>query len=154
MVSRPKLVEATGELAVPTPAELRKILEQTEMAELRATLAKARKEEEDNKRMRETFMTEEITPEGIERVRASLRRAAETGRRELMVGQFPSSFCSDGGRAINNLEHDWPQTLQGVAKRGYEVYDARFKPKGYKLRAQILDFPGGMLGDVGIFLLW
>jgi hypothetical protein len=147
-------VGAIIEPTVPTPEDLRKISEETEMAEVRATLAKACKEEEENKRMRETFMTEQITPEGIERVMASLRRAAETGKRELMVGQFPASFCSDGGRAINNLEHDWPKTLQGVAKRGYEVYEALFKPKGYKLRAQILDYPGGMLGDVGIFLLW
>jgi len=154
MVSSPMSVGATGELALMTPEELRKISEETEMAEVRATLAKMRKEEEENKRMREHFMTEEITPAGIERVTASLRRAAEAGKRELMIGQFPSSFCSDGGRAINNLEHDWPKTLQGVAKRGYDCYEALFKPKGYKLRAQILDYPGGMLGDVGIFLLW
>jgi len=26
------------------------------------------------------------------------------------------------------------------------------QPNGYKVRAQIMDFPGGMPGDVGIFL--
>jgi hypothetical protein len=137
-----------------TPEELRKISDEAEMAEVHATLAKMRKEEEENKKMREHFMTEEISPAAIERVTTSLRRAAAAGKRELMIGQFPSSFCSDGGRAINNMEHDWPKTLEGVAKRGYELYEAMFKPKGYKLRAQILDYPGGMLGDVGIFLLW
>jgi hypothetical protein len=30
----------------------------------------------------------------------------------------------------------------------------QLEPKGYKLRAQIMDFPGGMQGDVGIFLRW
>ena len=39
-------------------------------------------------------------------------------------------------------------------QRGYEVYDALFKPKGYKMRAQILNYPNSMLGDVGVFLLW
>jgi hypothetical protein len=154
MVSRPMSAGATGGLAVLSPDELSKIAEETEMAEMRATVAKLHKEEEDNKRMRETFMAEQVTPEAINRVMASLRRAAEAGKRELMIGQFPSTFCSDGGRAINNLEQDWPQTLQGIAKRGYDCYEALFKPKGYKMRAQILNYPAGLLGDVGIFLLW
>jgi hypothetical protein len=28
------------------------------------------------------------------------------------------------------------------------------RPLGYKLRVQIIDFPGGMPGDVGITLKW
>ena len=154
MVSRPMSVQDTGESTVLTPEELRKIWEERQMADARASLAKLRKEEEEHKRMREAFMTEEITPQAMERVMTSLRRAAEGGKRELLIGQFPASYCSDGGRAINNLEPDWPKTLEGVAKRGYEVYDALFKPKGYKMRAQILNYPNGMLGDVGVFLLW
>jgi hypothetical protein len=83
-----------------------------------------------------------------------LQRAAERGQSEIMIMQFPSKYCSDRGRAINNLEPDWPNTLEGLARRGYEIYQAEFRPKGFKLRAQILDYPGGMLGDVGVFLAW
>jgi hypothetical protein len=137
-----------------TPAELRKISEETEMAEMRASLAKLRKEDEEHRKMREAFMTEEVPPGAIEHVMGLIRRAAERGRSELMVMQFPSSYCSDGGRAINNQEHEWPKTLEGRAKRGYEIFEAQFKPKGYRLRAQILDYPSGMLGDVGLFLSW
>ena len=145
------MVEATVFLV---PAELRKISEETEMAEMRASLAKLRKEDEEHRKMRESFMTEEVPPDAVDHVMVLLRRAAERGRREIMVMQFPSDYCSDGGRAINNLEHDWPQTLEGRAKRGYEIFEAQFKPKGYQLRAQILDYPGGKLGDVGLFLSW
>jgi hypothetical protein len=50
--------------------------------------------------------------------------------------------------------------VRGAAERGErEVLALRFpskelEPQGYKLRAQIMDFPGGMPGDVGIFLRW
>jgi hypothetical protein len=29
-----------------------------------------------------------------------------------------------------------------------------FRPLGYKVRAEILDYPHGNLGDVGIYLVW
>ena len=64
----------------------------------------------------------------------------------------PSEFCTDGGRAINNFEPHWPDTLTGFAKRAHEFWQKELQPLGYKVRAQILDFPGGMPGDVGIFL--
>jgi hypothetical protein len=54
----------------------------------------------------------------------------------------------------NNYEADWPKTLTGFAKRAHEFWQKEFEPKGYKMRVQILDFPGGMPGDVGIFLRW
>jgi hypothetical protein len=145
---------ALGSTAFLTPAELRKIAEETEMAEMRASLAKMRKEDEEHRKMRESFMTRDVRPDALERVMAALQRSAARGQSEVMIMQFPSEYCSDRGRAINNLEPDWPQTLEGFAKRGYEIYQAEFKPKGYRLRAQILDYPGGMLGDVGIFLVW
>jgi hypothetical protein len=28
------------------------------------------------------------------------------------------------------------------------------KPHGFRLAAKVLDFPGGMPGDIGMFLLW
>ena len=51
-----------------------------------------------------------------------VKSAAERGEREVMVMRFPSAFCSDGGRAINNYEAGWPETLTGFAKRGHEFW--------------------------------
>jgi hypothetical protein len=31
---------------------------------------------------------------------------------------------------------------------------AELKPLGFKLNAQILDYPGGMPGDIGLYLRW
>ena len=44
--------------------------------------------------------------------------------------------------------------LTGFAKRAYEFWQEELEPQGYKLRAQIMDFPGGVPGDVGVFLRW
>jgi hypothetical protein len=47
-------------------------------------------------------------------------------------------------RAINHFESDWPEALTGFAKRAYKFWQKEPEPHGEKLRAQILDFPGGM----------
>jgi hypothetical protein len=72
----------------------------------------------------------------------------------VLALRFPSTYCTDGGRAINSFEPDWPKTLTGFAKRAHEFWQKELEPQGYKVRAQIMDFPGGMPGDVGIFLKW
>jgi hypothetical protein len=123
-----------------TPDQLRRIAEEKEMAQLREALEKKRKADEAQDQVREAFMTR--------------KGAAERGEREVLAIRFPSEYCTDGGRAINSFEPDWPKTLTGFAKRAYEFWQKELEPHGYKLRAQIMDFPGGMPGDVGLFLRW
>jgi len=48
--------------------------------------------------------------------------AAERGQSEVQVYRFPSALCSDGGRRINNAEPDWPGSLEGRSKLGYEFW--------------------------------
>jgi hypothetical protein len=69
-----------------------------------------------------------------------------------VVMPFPSAFCTDGGRAINNYKAGWPDTLTGFTTRGHEFWRKELEPQGSKVRAQILDFRGGVPGDVGVFL--
>jgi hypothetical protein len=137
-----------------TPDELRRITDEKEMAKAREALEKKRKADEAQEQVREAFMTQDVHPEVFERVSRVVKSAAERGEREVLVVRFPSEYCTDGGRAINSFEPDWPETLTGFAKRAYEFWQKELQPKGYKARAQILDFPGGVPGDVGIFLRW
>jgi hypothetical protein len=137
-----------------TPEELRRIADEKEMEQAREALEKKRKAEDEQNHLHDAFMSQEIHPEVFERLTRAVKGAAERGEREFMAIRFPSTYCTDGGRAINNYEADWPNTLTGFAKRAYEFWQKELEPKGYKLRAQILDFPGGMPGDVGIFLRW
>jgi hypothetical protein len=82
------------------------------------------------------------------------RHAAERGDTELLVLRFPGALCSDGGRAINVPELDWPTTLRGEAAETYLRFERELKPLGFHLIARVLDFPSGFIGDIGLFLHW
>jgi CBS domain-containing protein len=82
------------------------------------------------------------------------RGAAERGNSEFMLLRFPSQLCSDCGRAINITEPDWPSTLRGDAAEIYMRWERDLKPHGFHLIARVLDFPDGVPGDVGLFLVW
>jgi hypothetical protein len=147
-------MEVPVSVPVLRPEDLRKISDDIEMAKVRETLSRKQKEEEEHDKLRQAFMQEDIPPNVTELVNASVRRVAEQNRNELMVMSFPSEWCSDLGRAINNGDPDWPNSLQGRAKKALEFYETDLKPLGYKARAQILNYPDGMPGDVGLFLSW
>ncbi|MGO9459313.1 MAG: CBS domain-containing protein [Rhodomicrobium sp.] len=82
------------------------------------------------------------------------QHAAEHGETELLVLRFPANLCSDGGRAINVPEPDWPSTLRGEAAETYLRFENELKPLGFHLIARVMDFPGGFIGDIGLFLHW
>ena len=137
-----------------TPDQLRRITEEKEMAYAREALEKKRKADQERHHLREAFMSRDLHPDVYERVSRAVKSAAERGEREILVLRFSSEFCTDGGRAINDSEPHWPDTLTGFAKRAHEFWQKELQPLGYKSRAQILDYPGGVPGDVGIFLSW
>jgi hypothetical protein len=137
-----------------TPDELRRITEEKEMEKAREALDKKGKADDEHQQLRDAFMAQEIHPEVFERVSRVVKSAAERGEREVLAVRFSSEYCTDRGRAINNFESGWPDTLTGFAKRAYEFWQKELEPRGYRLRAQIMDFPGGMPGDVGIYLRW
>lgn len=139
---------------VLTPDQLHKISEDAAMAKAKEALAKMNLEEEQKRSLRDAFMTREPPPEALERLMATVRQLAAQGQTEMLALQFPASYLDDHGRKINNLEPDWPTSLVGFAKRAFEFYEKHLKPHGYKVRAEILDYPGGMPGEVGIYLVW
>ena len=79
-------------------------------------------------------------------VRRLVMNAVKDGKMEAMVYSFPSDLCTDSGRAINNNAPNWPETLQGKAKELYDRYEERVKPQGYRLKAMVINFPGGVPG--------
>jgi hypothetical protein len=92
--------------------------------------------------------------EGILRAVKIIERAAGNGLTEVQVYRFPNTLCTDKGRAINQQEPGWEDTLTGVPKEIYSLWRRHFRDRGYKLRVQIVDFPGGMPGDIGMTLSW
>jgi hypothetical protein len=136
------------------PDDLKKISNDAEMKKTREHLARAKKQEEEQKTMRELFMKEDLPPDAAERVNNAVRRAAEQGLHEVQMFSFPASYFNDGGRRINNNEPDWPDSLEGHAKKAYVYFEKELRPLGYKVRVEILDYPGGLPGNVGLFLSW
>ena len=102
--------------------ELKRIADEKETAKLQEVLTRRQKEEDEEKRARQDFMEREIPPDGIERFNNWVRRAAEQGRVEIEILRFPSQYCTDHGRAMNNFEAGWPETLTGAARRVYDAY--------------------------------
>jgi len=68
--------------------------------------------------------------------------------------RFPSQVCSDGGRAVNVPDPGWPSTLRGEAAEIYLRWSHDLQPQGFHLSARVVDFPDGMPGDIGMFLVW
>jgi hypothetical protein len=83
-----------------------------------------------------------------------IERAVKNGLTEVQVYRFPNEMCTDRGRAINQGEPGWESTLTGIPKEVYQLWKDHLHPRGYKIRYQIIDFPGGMPGDVGVILSW
>jgi hypothetical protein len=130
-----------------------------------------RKEEElaeFRKRLDNFQLTDTAIQSGLDRI----KRAFERGETELMVSTFPSSFCTDGGRAIVNAgappisrpskadqaarpqEPEWLATLPAGVRQVYDYWKSDLQPGGFSFSARIINYPGGMPGDVGLFFSW
>ena len=83
-----------------------------------------------------------------------IQRAVRNGLTEVQVYRFPNTLCTDKGRAINQLEPGWENTLTGIPKEIYQLWTDYLKPRGYRISYQIIDFPGGMPGDIAITIAW
>ena len=83
-----------------------------------------------------------------------IQRAVGSGLREVQVYRFPNLLCTDHGRAINQGEPGWENTLTGIPKEIYQLWQDHLQPRGYKIRYQIIEFPRGMPGDIGVTLSW
>jgi len=92
--------------------------------------------------------------ERLKKAAAIIQRAVNNGLTEVRVGQFPNSLCTDHGRAINQQEPGWENTLTGLPKELFEFWKKFMQPRGYRLRFEIVDWPGGLPGDIGVILSW
>jgi hypothetical protein len=137
-------------------ADLRRRMAEREAAKAAEELRHRKDQEESQKAVMEEFhKPPERTPEQLMQLIMQLvNRAAERGQNEVQVYRFPNALCSDHGRRINNSDPDWDTSLEGRPRAGYEFWRDHLRPLGFHLRAQVLDYPGGMPGDIGFFLTW
>ncbi len=140
--------------APPSAKDLRMQVLQREMEEMEKERKLKALDEKKHADFAGDFLEKHVSEDEIAVVRRLVANAVKDGKFEAMVYSFPSDLCSDSGRAINSGDKDWPQTLRGKAKEFFERYQAFGKPQGYKMKAMIINFPGGVPGDVGFFLNW
>ncbi len=136
------------------PEDLRAITSDAELAKMEEERLKHEKKRTQQRQLHDAFMLRKIDPEAIDKINEAVRIAAERGEHQLQVLIFPASYCNDGGRRINTMDPEWPSTLEGYGKRAYEFFVQELRPLGYKLHADIISFPGGVPGDVGLFIKW
>lgn len=92
--------------------------------------------------------------EVIQRATTIIERAVSNGLTSVQIFRFPNHLCTDNGRAINQHEDGWEKTLVGIPRELYDFWMRRLEPEGYRIHYQILDYPGGMPGDVVVTLSW
>jgi CBS domain-containing protein len=82
------------------------------------------------------------------------RSAAGKGEKEHLLLKFPCELCTDHGRAVNVPDPGWPATLRGLPAQVYLRWKQELRPLGFRLTARVIDFPAGVPGDIGLFLVW
>jgi hypothetical protein len=147
---------APGNAELPSAADLEKVVESSIK----------HKEEEKHKLQREADEREKakiqalrkpvkISEEETKDLVHKFRSAAEKEEKEYVILTFPAKLLEDGGRAINNLEPGWPDTLTGAARGYYEAWDSFLKQKGYKISARVSDFDDdGLIKDINLVISW
>ena len=104
--------------------------------------------------MHDAFEKQDVPPDVMERVMRIVTRAIEQGEKEALVLRFPSEFMKDSGRSLTSHVGDWKGQLSGAAARAHAWFETELAPRGFTLRAGILDYRDGMPGDAGFFLGW
>src|SRR6185312_892358 len=75
--------------------------------------------------------------ERMKRAASIINRAVNNGLTEVLVGTFPNQVCTDRGRAINQQEPGWENTLTGLPRELFEFWKKHLQSRGYKIKYQI-----------------
>jgi hypothetical protein len=148
--------DTASDINAPAPSaeQLRMALLEEQMAEADKQEKLRARENQELMKFTDSFLKDQVNDDEIAMVRRLVMNAVKNGKYEALVYSFPSELCTDSGRAINSADPQWPETLQGKAKQLYERYVKNARPQGYKLKAMVINFPGGIPGDIGFFLSW
>ena len=92
--------------------------------------------------------------EKIQLASTIIQRAVRNGLTEVQVYRFPNSLCTDKGRAIIQQEPGWEKTLTGIPKEIFQLWADYLKPREYRISYQVIEYPGGVPGDIAITIAW
>lgn len=141
---------------LPTAKSILKMSAEMEAEKATQYARKLKAAEDEKKKLLDNL----LNPSGVsdeERMRraaAIIKRAASNGLTEVEVGRFTNKLFTDKGRAINQQEPGWEETLTGLPRELYQFWKQHLEPRGYRIKFQIADWPNGMPGDISLTLMW
>ena len=147
---------STLEDILPTALDCRKIAAEREAAKASDFMQRRSAADAEKKALLERL----AKPSGVsdedrmERAAAIIKRAVNNGVAEVEIGRFPNKLCTDRGRAINQQEAGWEETLTGLPKEFFVFWKKYLQPRGYRIKFQIADWSEGMPGDISVTLAW
>jgi hypothetical protein len=141
---------------LPTAADCKKRIAEAEAEKASDYLRKQAVEDAEKKALLDHLRKPSgvADEERMKRAAAIINRAVNNGLTEVEVGRFPNELFTDRGRAINQQESGWEDTLTGLPKEFFEFWQRYLRPRGYRIKFQIVDWPGGKPGEVGVALSW
>lgn len=113
--------------------------------------AEAEKKELLDKLLKPSGVSDE---ERMRRAAGIINRAVSNGLTEVEIGRFSNKLFTDKGRAINQQEPGWEETLTGLPKELHRFWKQHLESRGYRIKFQIADWPDGMPGDISMTLMW
>lgn len=93
---------------VPSADELRMMLLESQMKEMEKREKFRAVEEKKRAEFAAGFLGDHVTEAERTLIRRLVKAAVKDGKMEAMIYSFPSKLCTDGGRAINNNDKNWP----------------------------------------------
>jgi hypothetical protein len=141
---------------IPSAKQIQKeaALKEAEKAEQYARLAAAAESEKHALIERLSRPSGKSESEKIQLAATVIQRAVRNGLTEVQVYRFPNTLCTDKGRAINQQEPGWENTLTGIPKEIFQLWTDYLKPRGYRISYQIIEYPGGVPGDIAVTISW
>ena len=143
-------------MKLPTAKDLQAKIAQVEGDKASAAMKAHAAAEEEKK----AFLDRLSKPSGLtddqvlEKASNIITRAVENGLTSVQIFRFPNHLCTDDGRAIDQGEAGWEKSLTGIPKELYAFWERQLKPNGYHIKYEVADRPGGMRGDIAVFLSW
>jgi hypothetical protein len=142
---------------LPTAKQAMEMLAQAQAERASAALRHKKKADDEKKALIDKLSAPSgiSEQEAVQRATEIIQRAIKNGLTEVEVARFPKELFSDHGRAINNyMELGWENTLTGLPKEMYDFWNRHLHPLGYKLSVRVVDYSGGVPGDIGFTLKW
>ncbi len=119
-----------------------------------ARRARHEKQEGSKRQLREAFMTARSVRRRSTGV-CGRQAGGGAGQHEVLAVQFPGLLLQGQRPARSTISSRiGRQSLEGFARHAYEFYREGAQAPGLQAAWQVLDYPGGKPGDIGMFLCW